>query len=298
MALRGLAAPRTRRRRWLLLAHALRHRRCMRRGRRVLSAGPGGALLWSWSRRSLRPAPAMSYGPLDPYRPGPSPPPRDFGGIIQTCSANVQRIAQYSECAWARGKGTARQRPVRSAERGSRLAGGAGGTPLGVPRRGSPRGPARAAAPGRCRAGVPACQQRALPGAGAPLPRGRGQAAAGRWASSSVGCDYQLGCCRGRGQRRFGCGICVRCSELRCSPADPNPSDSPGQSPAPDSALAAFGEALQCKQGPDVVPRLAQGIWEKLLLQRFLKADVHVPISSPPCWPSSAAKCSPAPQML
>uniref|UniRef100_A0A8V0YD11 Syntaxin-12 n=1 Tax=Gallus gallus TaxID=9031 RepID=A0A8V0YD11_CHICK len=38
----------------------------------------------------------MSYGPLDPYRPGPTAPPRDFGGIIQTCSANVQRIAQYT----------------------------------------------------------------------------------------------------------------------------------------------------------------------------------------------------------
>ncbi|NXN97455.1 STX12 protein, partial [Rhinopomastus cyanomelas] len=33
----------------------------------------------------------MSYGPLDPER---SAPPRDFGGIIQTCSGNVQRIAQ------------------------------------------------------------------------------------------------------------------------------------------------------------------------------------------------------------
>ncbi|OXB61869.1 hypothetical protein ASZ78_004575 [Callipepla squamata] len=38
----------------------------------------------------------MSYGPLDLYRPGPTAPPRDFGGIIQTCSANVQRIAQYT----------------------------------------------------------------------------------------------------------------------------------------------------------------------------------------------------------
>ncbi|NXF95106.1 STX12 protein, partial [Eubucco bourcierii] len=38
----------------------------------------------------------MSYGPLDPYRPAPTAPPRDFGGIIQTCSANVQRIAQYT----------------------------------------------------------------------------------------------------------------------------------------------------------------------------------------------------------
>ncbi|NWZ51303.1 syntaxin-12 isoform X1 [Haliaeetus albicilla] len=38
----------------------------------------------------------MSYGPLDPYRPGATPPPRDFGGIIQTCSTNVQRIAQYT----------------------------------------------------------------------------------------------------------------------------------------------------------------------------------------------------------
>ncbi|KAF4793725.1 nuclear inhibitor of protein phosphatase 1 isoform X1 [Turdus rufiventris] len=39
----------------------------------------------------------MSYGPLDPRGPGaPPPPPRDFGGIIQTCSGNVQRIAQYT----------------------------------------------------------------------------------------------------------------------------------------------------------------------------------------------------------
>ncbi|XP_042296752.1 syntaxin-12 [Sceloporus undulatus] len=35
----------------------------------------------------------MSYGPLEAYRPeGLSP--RDFGSIIQTCSANVQRLAQ------------------------------------------------------------------------------------------------------------------------------------------------------------------------------------------------------------
>ncbi|KAK2518536.1 hypothetical protein Q9233_012340 [Columba guinea] len=59
----------------------------MRTERRALSAGPGGA--------ALPPDPAMSYGPLDPLRPG-APPPRDFGGIIQTCSANVQRIAQYT----------------------------------------------------------------------------------------------------------------------------------------------------------------------------------------------------------
>ncbi|KAK2546492.1 hypothetical protein Q9966_000267 [Columba livia] len=59
----------------------------MRTERRALSAGPGGA--------ALPPDPAMSYGPLDPHRPG-APPPRDFGGIIQTCSANVQRIAQYT----------------------------------------------------------------------------------------------------------------------------------------------------------------------------------------------------------
>ncbi|NWT18010.1 STX12 protein, partial [Vireo altiloquus] len=38
----------------------------------------------------------MSYGPLDPRGPGAPPPPRDFGGIIQTCSGNVQRIAQYT----------------------------------------------------------------------------------------------------------------------------------------------------------------------------------------------------------
>ncbi|XP_015738980.1 syntaxin-12 isoform X1 [Coturnix japonica] len=38
----------------------------------------------------------MSYGPLDPYRAGATAPPRDFSGIIQTCSANVQRIAQYT----------------------------------------------------------------------------------------------------------------------------------------------------------------------------------------------------------
>ncbi|XP_042741547.1 syntaxin-12 isoform X1 [Tympanuchus pallidicinctus] len=38
----------------------------------------------------------MSYGPLDPYRAGPTAPPRDFGAIIQTCSGNVQRIAQYT----------------------------------------------------------------------------------------------------------------------------------------------------------------------------------------------------------
>ncbi|XP_030394906.1 syntaxin-12 [Gopherus flavomarginatus] len=41
----------------------------------------------------------MSYGPLDACRPGGpqgQPPPRDFSSIIQTCSANVQRIAQYT----------------------------------------------------------------------------------------------------------------------------------------------------------------------------------------------------------
>ncbi|NXM32806.1 STX12 protein, partial [Oxyruncus cristatus] len=37
----------------------------------------------------------MSFGPLDPRGPAPAP-PRDFGGIIQTCSGNVQRIAQYT----------------------------------------------------------------------------------------------------------------------------------------------------------------------------------------------------------
>uniref|UniRef100_A0A8D0GGY0 Syntaxin-12 n=1 Tax=Sphenodon punctatus TaxID=8508 RepID=A0A8D0GGY0_SPHPU len=40
----------------------------------------------------------MSYGPLETYRPGGGGPgqlpPRDFNGIIQTCSANVQRLAQ------------------------------------------------------------------------------------------------------------------------------------------------------------------------------------------------------------
>ncbi|KAH0631283.1 hypothetical protein JD844_005563 [Phrynosoma platyrhinos] len=39
------------------------------------------------------PASIMSYGPLETYRPGGLP-PRDFGSIIQTCSANVQRLAQ------------------------------------------------------------------------------------------------------------------------------------------------------------------------------------------------------------
>ncbi|XP_060114158.1 syntaxin-12 [Heteronotia binoei] len=37
----------------------------------------------------------MSYGPLETYRPGGvSVPPRDFNSIIQTCSANVQRLTQ------------------------------------------------------------------------------------------------------------------------------------------------------------------------------------------------------------
>uniref|UniRef100_A0ABM5EST9 Syntaxin-12 isoform X2 n=1 Tax=Pogona vitticeps TaxID=103695 RepID=A0ABM5EST9_9SAUR len=36
---------------------------------------------------------AMSYGPLETYRPGGLP-PRDFSAIIQTCSTNVQRLAQ------------------------------------------------------------------------------------------------------------------------------------------------------------------------------------------------------------
>ncbi|KAF7242363.1 Syntaxin-12, partial [Varanus komodoensis] len=36
---------------------------------------------------------AMSYGPLEIYRPGGLP-PRDFSAIIQTCSTNVQRLAQ------------------------------------------------------------------------------------------------------------------------------------------------------------------------------------------------------------
>lgn len=41
----------------------------------------------------------MSYGPLETYRPGGVPvPPRDFNSIIQTCSANVQRLTQCSEC--------------------------------------------------------------------------------------------------------------------------------------------------------------------------------------------------------
>ncbi|CAI5781416.1 syntaxin-12 [Podarcis muralis] len=35
----------------------------------------------------------MSYGPLETYRPGGLP-PRDFSAIIQTCSTNVQRLAQ------------------------------------------------------------------------------------------------------------------------------------------------------------------------------------------------------------
>ncbi|KAJ7304199.1 hypothetical protein JRQ81_011732 [Phrynocephalus forsythii] len=35
----------------------------------------------------------MSYDPLETYRPGGLP-PRDFSAIIQTCSSNVQRLAQ------------------------------------------------------------------------------------------------------------------------------------------------------------------------------------------------------------
>lgn len=121
----------------------------------ALSAGPGGAALPSAVPPARLPGPAMSYGPLDPYRPGAPPPPRDFGGIIQTCSANVQRIAQYSECARAPGGGKwggpARRRPVRSAAaawpvgRGPLSSGSHGGA-------GADRAPARAV-PGGPRAG-------------------------------------------------------------------------------------------------------------------------------------------------
>lgn len=139
MAPGGLTGPRARRRRRPRLAHmrALRqqHRATAHARRPVGFCQLGPAEPRSFLP-SFLPAPAMSYGPLDPYRPGATPPPRDFGGIIQTCSTNVQRIAQYSECARARGGrgGPARvggQRPVGSADRGGRLAGGAGGPSSG-----------------------------------------------------------------------------------------------------------------------------------------------------------------------
>lgn len=156
--------------------------------------------------RRLRPA--MSYGPLDTYRPGAPPPPRDFGGIIQTCSANVQRIAQYSECGrdpWSGGGERSlaaaaphREPPAGGAPAGSRQSGrgpGAGGRePAGPaaphpPRRGLTRAGACQLPPARAACAVVAF----LSTRGSP-PRSRAQPSRCRpWAAApclgAFGCD-------------------------------------------------------------------------------------------------------------